>query len=229
MPFSVDPELEKIATSGIYDWEFWGIDATSGLTDEDLSRADIVQEMRQAARGRRIVVALGQQEVSKGFGFFSDIWCAPENARLREEYLFVAAGNVDPAVSRIADTFARNGGLLVNRFLSGEEMGALLLVGDLAWSCFAPSRDLSSGIFSRSFQMGIPAIVRKGAYIARIGRQLGYPMVELEWDKPGDAAETLRKASLPRQDRAVSGRMIAEIRSLSLKHLGDALGIGLRP
>ena len=224
LPFSLNRRFETIARYGIYDLQFWDLKQPPAA----LAKSDLVAAIDRVAGSRKIVAALGSQNVEKAFDYFCKVWCAPANAKLRAEYLFVSGGRVAPGLSDLASEFERNGGVLIDRPLTDEELSALYLRSDLAWCCYAPHYNQSSGIFGRAVQYGVPAVARKGSYVASLANSLGHPALVLNWDEAENSAASLLSQSLTRRDPIEVVRTIAGMKSSSLASLERALGIRLQ-
>jgi hypothetical protein len=217
MPFELDPAFSGIAREWIHDPQLWdlGAETSSGATPLGLA-------LQAQAAGRRVVVALGAQNPDKGFDFFGRVWS--ERSELRRSFLFVAAGKVAAASRDAADRFASEGGMLVDRFISDEELRDLYREADLVWACYAPAYDQASGIFGRSVQMGRPVVVRQGAYMERQAEVLRHPAAAVAWDNVDAVVTALRTP--PAKVEAASERVSA-MRSRSVDVLARALKISL--
>jgi hypothetical protein len=180
LPPDVFPQLREVATDWIYDPQLWDLDYLNEVSAEPSPQ--IVDQLAAASRGRRCIIALGTQSKTKGFDYLVDIWCA--SPRLREEYIFVAAGRLAAPSAAQAKRFVDHGGMLVNERIANGDLLYLYKRADIIWSCYAEGYDQSSGIHGRAVQLGIPVLVRNDSCIDRLGKMLGYPSLGL----PGDAA-----------------------------------------
>lgn len=218
MPFHVDPRFALVANDWIHDPQLWDMDLLPAAETQDALSATV----RAAANGRQVVVALGGQNRLKGFDRFATLW--QSDLRLRQRYLFVAAGTVAAECAGDAQAFAEAGGLLLDRFISDEELLALYTASDLVWSCYAPHYNQASGIFGRAFQMGKPAIVRDGSYIATIARHLDHPVIVIAQDNATATNDLLSWPTEPAPAKARTA-MIAAMRQRDTQVLLSAFGI----
>lgn len=185
LPFSVEQAFAEVATGWIYDPQLWDLpDQDPGPIDTELK-----DRIARAAQGRKLVIALGVQNRIKGFEFFARLWC--EKASLRERYLFVAAGKVAIESADLAVKLTECGGIIVNRFISDEELLSLYEIGDVIWACYAPDYNQASGIFGRSFQLAKNTIVRRGSHLVPLAAELGHPVLPIPFDENDEAANFL--------------------------------------
>lgn len=218
MPFHVDPRFALVANDWIHDPQLWDMDLLPAAETQDALSATV----RAAANGRQVVVALGGQNRLKGFDRLATLW--QSDLRLRQRYLFVAAGKVAAECAGDAQAFVDAGGLLLDRFISDEELLALYTASDVVWSCYAPHYNQASGIFGRAFQMGKPAIVREGSYIAAMAKHLDHPVIAIAQDNATAANELLSWPTDPTPAKA-STVMITAMRQRDTRVLLSAFGI----
>lgn len=157
-PIAPDSHLYGRSTL-ILDLEYWDRTGLPLPSPTPLSDAVIA-----AARGRHIVTALGYFSEDKGAKMFMDL---AERKELAENFLFVAAGIAHPDLDARLVSAPRHALFLEKRKLSDAELLSLYTIADLTWCCYAPERDMSSGIFGRSLQFGVPAILREGSLLQR--------------------------------------------------------------
>lgn len=217
-PFSVASELQAVADGWIYDPQLW--DFADGAPEASSALAGAIVEQ---AQGRKIVVALGDQGVEKGFGYLCRLWI--DSPELRQRSFFVSAGTVEPALAGVAQEFAAAGGYLANRFISDDELISLYGACDVVWACYAPTYDQASGIVGRALQLGRPVIVRTGSQMVRVADQLGFPVVQAPWNDNGGAIEAVLAAPPPFEPPLTRLR---QFRAQSLATLGRALGLTFR-
>lgn len=187
VPFSVEPRLTTVADDWIDDPQLWDVDDVNPVPTP-LSLA-----VRAAAGDRRILVSLGAQNTSKGFDFLTKAW--RESPDLRGEWLFVAAGKVAPAAREAATGFAREGGFLVNRFITEAELASLYKGADVIWGVYAPFYDQASGIFGRAVQYDVPILLRRGSAVEKHALELGARSAMVEYGATNDLARALQAAA----------------------------------
>jgi hypothetical protein len=216
LPHDIDQRFSTISTGWIYDPQLWDFATYPHRQDSELT--DLHREIRERARERRIVVALGDQHRSKGFEFLSQL-----ATRLpRDRVLLVAAGRVAPTLEQTARLFVEHGGMLCNRLLTDHEFLGMYAIADFVWCCYAPEYDQASGIFGRAFQFGVPAIVRARSYLVDLALRLGHPTIAIDPSCLGDGAEVLAAALERSAPRNQPGH-IESLRRISLGSLVDAL------
>lgn len=169
VPFYLDNKFSRVANCWIYDPQLWdlGVVALPESPRPSLVANDIIE----LAGERRIVTALGAQTVEKGFEYFARIWLESED--IRKQYLFVVGGKVASKSAGLSKEFASSGGVLIDRYITEEELGELYKLSHSIWACYSPNYDQASGIFGRAYQFGIPSIVRSGSYVAKMANHLG--------------------------------------------------------
>lgn len=217
MPFDLDPAFAEIADDWIHDPQLWDLSPDQASVETMLAR-----DIRAAAGGRPVVVALGGQSRDKGFDFLADTWAAKPG--VRDAWLFVAAGKVAKASREKADQFAEQGGFLVDRFVSDEELRDLYRQAATIWACYSPEYDQASGIFGRAVQTGKPVVVRQGAYVERLAEILEHPTLAVPWDDPEGVAAALQATPAPADKPAAK---VKAMRARSVAVLSRALGVPL--
>lgn len=222
-PFAVVPGLVKLADGWIYDPQLWDLD------DAAPRSSPLADEVRKAAAGRTVVVALGRQGREKGFDRLVRLWRS--SAILRDRCLFVSAGKVDDNLQADAAVFQDAGGYLVDRFVSDDEMLSLYGVSDLVWALYDQVYDQSSGIMGRAIQLGRPSIVRGGSQLEDLARHLGVPVVTAPWDDdPGAVDAILSSVGRLATDPSVTPRLKAVSLDVLHRHVfADGASAGSGP
>ncbi len=182
VPFSVAPEISRVASHSIYDPQLWDQNATLTVHASDISH-DIVT----AANGRKIVVALGRQDNDKGFGWFCELW---RDEAIRENFLFACAGKISANLTEAADEFVHTGGYRVDRHIDRRELMSLYQAADYVWAAYPPSYDQASGIMGRAVQYNVPVIVRESSTSQRVLNELTAGYVPIQF---GDQRENVSK------------------------------------
>lgn len=204
LPFNMDARFGAIANSWTFDPHMWDWAVTPSTVPR---QASLTREIAALAGRRKVVLAPGYQNRRKGFEYFCDLWTNSD--RLREEYLFVAAGAVDDEVRHCIQPFLNANGVLIDRFMSAEELDELHALSATIWGCYEPSYNQASGVCGKAFQLGIPVIVRQSSYIESILECLHHPIVALNFGESGQASATLLK-HLPALQRKVPDKCIVE-------------------
>lgn len=179
IPFKFDSAYQTIARGWIFDPQLWDLRVLPVQGPAVPTKLRL--ELEGLSKGRRVLLALGQQNASKGFEFFCRVWCS--SAELRAEAAFIAAGPVFPTSKQAADDFIRNGGLLVDRSLSDAELLDLYSLAFAVWACYSPVYDQASGVFGRAVQLGVPAVVRANSILANVAADINHPIIAVTFDK----------------------------------------------
>jgi hypothetical protein len=219
MPFAACPGFSEVATAWIYDPQLWDLHYFG--FPENATLPALRDALEAKARGRRILIALGEQNRDKGFEYLAELWCCSE--RLREKFLFVTAGNVAPESMQKMELFVQHGGLLLNRRISDDELMNMYGCAQIIWNCYSPAYDQASGIFGRAIQLGLPVVVREGSYLEQLGRILGHPTQALPFDQAVAAADRLMAWEPAVRDLAQRLALIAKMRAHSVSVLADHL------
>lgn len=180
-PIAPDSHLYGRSTL-ILDLEYWDRAGLPPPAPTHLSDAVLA-----AAGGRRIVTALGCFSEDKGAKMVMDL---AEREELAENFLFVVAGIVHPDLKARLAVVPRQALFVEQRKLSEPEFMSLYTIADLSWCCYAPERDISSGIFGRSLQFGVPAILREGSLLQRQAEGRAH-YIAMPWGDSDAAAEQL--------------------------------------
>jgi hypothetical protein len=211
MPFAVFPRFEEVATGWIYDPQLWDL-LHFGFSENDVF--PMLRDLLSAkASGRRILIALGEQQQAKGFDYLVDLWCS--SAKVRENFLFVVAGKVNRHSAQKTEMFVQQGGFLIDRHISDGELMYMYRCADTIWSCYSPAYNQASGIFGRAIQFGVPVIVRKESYLENLGGMLFHPTLALPFENVDVAAREILAWKPVVQDTAVRIRMLNEMRAYS--------------
>jgi hypothetical protein len=221
IPFVLNIKFSQIANGWIYDPQLWDLDLLE--LPDPAEFGDLTAEVAAHAGGRRVVMALGFQNGLKGFDFYAQIW--RQSAEIRASYLFVAAGAVSKECSAVANEFLRQGGLLIDRFISDDELLHLYSLSDLIWSCYAPFYDQASGIFGRSFQLGKPTIIRAGSYLSGLAAELRHPVLAIPYDNVPAACYCLIERGGKLSDSPPPREAVSKMRATSVDTLIKAFGI----
>jgi len=192
LPFDLEPGFAAFANNWIYDPQLWDVKLLGYDAPPSKAMQEFIGEIRERAGTRKVVVALGTQNQIKGFGFFCQLWNSPKSEALRQETLFVSLGKVAPTLTGLATEFAENGGYLLDRMASNEELLALYQCTDYVWACYAPQYNQASGIYGRAVQFGVPTVVRSGSFLDRLSTILDEPKIGLAWGDEDGVVDAFR-------------------------------------
>lgn len=221
MPFSVDPRFAEIADDWSHDPQLWDRQSLVHLASDASTPLSV--EVRNLAKGRALIVALGAQSRGKGFDYLCDVWRS--SAALRERYLIVAAGKVTEELREEADRLRARGGVVIDRFITAQELSSLYATATLVWAAYHPDYDQASGIVGRAFQFGVPLILRHGSYMASLMRDLGHASVEIAYGDPTDAAERVLKLTVGSDRRIASAGTAIAMRRRFMQKVSESLNL----
>lgn len=222
MPFSVDPRFAEIADDWSHDPQLWDRQSLVHLAPDASTPLSV--EVRNLAKGRALIVALGAQSRGKGFDYLCDVWRS--SAALRERYLIVAAGKVTEELREEADRLRARGGVVIDRFITAQELSSLYATATLVWAAYHPDYDQASGIVGRAFQFGVPAIIRRGSYMASLMRDLGHETIEVGYDDASETARLLLSPAIDLRKRSSTEAKGLAMRRRFVEKLVESLRIG---
>lgn len=207
----------------IQDPEFWDLDPA----DLDTPDTPLSEQVRAFAEGRPILLFTGYIERARGIEFMRDIY--ERGSGLSERLAPVLCGMIDRDAAEAAAALERSGALVVDRYLSHEEMMSLYRAADVAWCCYVPERDLSSGIFGRALQFGVVPIVRRGSVLDSLAAGSDNA-VRLDFGHVADAVGALEtlETGVARSPRgsARANEQRNRVQSLLLDHFQARAGAG---
>ncbi|MDO9369816.1 MAG: hypothetical protein Q7T68_14710 [Sphingopyxis sp.] len=166
----------------IRDLEYWDLAGQPPPAPTALSN-----RVKGAAHGHKIIVSLGWFSEDKGGCMLLDIFAEPIIA---ERFILIVAGTVEPEMARRLAAVTDSGLIVENRMIDDDELLSLYSVADLSWCCYAPERDISSGVFGRSLQFDVPTIVRENSLLQRQMDDFGFG-VAVPWQQPDAAAQRI--------------------------------------
>jgi hypothetical protein len=105
--------------------------------------------------------------------------------------VFIAAGKVASECVEAAKQFEAAGGILIDRFISDDEIIALYRHAALVWAVYAPTYDQASGIAGRAYQFGIPIAVRHGSHMNNLLAALEHPAIAVPFGDKTTASTVL--------------------------------------
>lgn len=218
VPFSIAPEFVQVADDGLVDPQLWDLaEAPACAIDADFSA-----QIAAAAGGRRILAFVGTASEIKGIGLLRDLVADPNWPT--DEIFVVVAGRFTDGNGASADEFAALGALALPRFISEAELYALYAQANLIWACYRPDYDQASGVFGRALQTGRVPILRAQSLIAKFARQVGVPMVEIDWAAPQqERLSALTEQVAAAQEGVMPEEEIAHWKQDFIAKLGGAL------
>ena len=174
VPFSVAPQYRRVATGGVLDPQLWDIEADATVPCD----ADMTTRVRTAAQGRRVLAFLGTVSAGKGIEFLLDLMTDP--AWPHDQLLPVVAGRFPDDTQPLSAQLSDAGALVLDRFISEDELQTLYTCADLVWACYRSDYDQASGIFGRAIQFGKTPVVRAGSLIASLAESISIQMITLD-------------------------------------------------
>lgn len=170
VPATLDPRIYQVADEWIHDFQLWDLSDTHFRMFDELragSNRTTSQEAhaifrlgRAHASGRRLLVALGAQNRAKGTPYLA----MHISALKKLGWTVLVAGRFHEGAAMARTQIEEMGGYVLDRHLTDEEMLGAYAAADAVWCFYDPQYDQASGILGRSFQLGVPVVVRKGSY-----------------------------------------------------------------
>lgn len=228
-PFAVAPRHAEVAHAGVYDPQYWDLHDGSKLRNPP--RTALADEVAERAAGRHVLCALGKLSLDKGIAFLADT--IEQNPAVASKVLVVAAGNVLPDAASCISKISGVGALVIDRFVSDDELESLYGVSQSIWACYAPRYDQSSGIFGRAIQTGVRPVVRAGSISETFAKVHGLDHVAASYGNCSDLAELLMKSSQParlsRSSDAARSILMAGWRDHFIETIEAGLGLSDAP
>lgn len=219
LPFELEPAFARFANGWIHDPQYWDLHHPEAV-DADRPAGMLANQIRDAAAGRKVVSAIGRQDIDKGFAMFAQLFAARPD--LREKWLFAFGGKAtEHEVGEDLRAFEAVGGLSRARYISHEELLDLYACAGAIWCCYAPDYDQASGVFGRAIQLGLPVIVRKGSLLERTCLAEG--LAHIAYD--GDPASFDPDAMPAPQDPVYAAARAREWGAQSVARLRSCLGL----
>ncbi len=170
IPHDIRPELAEVSNGWIHDpqiWDLW-VDGRPILPETKLSK------QVEAARGaRQVIIYVGKANILKGFDQFVSM-----AEQRKTDLLFVVAGQITPDCRASAARLCDLGMIVVDRYVSDDEILSLYNVAHFAWCKYQPSYDQASGVFGRAVQTGVRPVMRDGSVIEQLYDYLGDSIFE---------------------------------------------------
>jgi len=229
VPATLDSRISEIADDWIYDFQLWDMgdveldkfhDFSSGGVSGEAGK--LLSQLSKSAAGRKLIVAVGTQDRSKGFDGFAAFCSSPG---VGDTWLCASGGKVRENCQGYKAEIEAAGGYVLDRFISDDELLALYAASSVVWCAYSEDYDQASGILGRAVQFGIPVIVREGSYSHRFCQVEGLAHLPL-CDRFGilldgmnkqppptrnELAVRFRAVSLAALDRALRGNSLREI------------------
>lgn len=214
VPVPLEPEISTIVDDWIYDFQLWDMTTEQKKVFEQLKNNmklsievpeyQIVQQVKNYANGRPIVVTLGAQNKAKGTEILA------ENIQYFNQYNYcvIAAGRFAEDCKEAKSVLKKAGALIFDRFMTDEEILGLYAAADAVWCFYDPSYDQASGILGRAVQLGVLPIVRPDSFSERFCLTEGIPHVAIYANKHQDFFTSLeQQSSKSLADKAVQEKL----------------------
>ncbi|MHA2939517.1 hypothetical protein ACXJY6_14640 [Vibrio sp. RC27] len=177
IPFYLDRNLSDICDDWIYDFQFWDKEYLESQCNKlEVSRHE--HEIKRIAAGRKIVSAIGKQDVNKGFDKFIEM-----SKKNNEKLLFISAGKISDNCRHFINDIDDKNILFIDSFISNNQLVALYRSSDFIWNLYSPQYDQSSGVFGRTLQYKNKPIIRKGSVLEKIALAEKLDHISLEYNE----------------------------------------------
>lgn len=220
VPVPLEPEISTIVDDWIYDFQLWDMTTEQKKVFEQLKNNmnpsidapeyQIVQQVKNYANGRPIVVALGVQNKAKG----TQILAANIQYFIQYNYCVVLAGRFADDCQEVKLALEESGALIFDRFMTDEEILGLYAVADAVWCYYDPSYDQASGILGRAVQLGVLPIVRLDSFSEKFCLSEGINHLACQSNQLEQALKKIRH-----QTYLDNIEIQENLRKVSLRHL----------
>ncbi|WP_146673445.1 glycosyltransferase [Thioclava sp. F36-6] len=187
VPFSVAPEYASIATGGLIDPQMWD---QYGSRNDPLNE-EIYEIIKNKAAGRKVLSFIGSVTEIKGTRLLNDLLNSPDWPA--DKLLLVIAGKFPHSNFDLADKADRIGSLVIDRYVTDQEISGIYQASDLVWCCYHPEYNQASGIFGRSIQFRRTPIVRRHSIIERVSKEVSAQCVPLDYESPTRSLDAIRE------------------------------------
>lgn len=189
VPHALIPGLARLSRSWIDDPQLWDLT----VLGQQPGVTDLACEVRQLAGDRAIILCAGLLDAHKGLAMVAALARDPE---FTARFAILCAGRLSGTDAAELQTNPHC--IVIDRYLTDEELLSLYPVADLVWAAYAPSYDQASGIFGRAVQLGRPVIVRRASLMQGYAVMLDVPAIVLDWMAPAAlVAQALQSAVEP--------------------------------
>ena len=183
------PELRRYAHDCVIDPQLWDLAETAPLErrETDLSKA-----VADFAGSRKILLVVGIMGADKGIEFLGDF--LESDARPAASFALAFVGAFSRGDTRSPARLREAGAFVHDGYISDEDLLSLYGVADCVWSCYAPAYDQPSGVFGRSVQFGVRALVREGSAIDHFAQAHGLCVAPIAYGSLPSLAGALESA-----------------------------------
>lgn len=172
LPYDIDSSSKKFTNAYIYDPQLW--DMSIKKLKKPLPSTQLSLKAKEKSNNRKILIFLGKITLYKGFDYLIDF---TENNK--KDVFVVVAGRMTKECKPLGEKLKSAGMMVVDRFISDEELFSLYQIADFAWSYYKPEYDQSSGIYGRAIQLGVIPIIRADSIISKLSKSIGCTAITL--------------------------------------------------
>ncbi|BBO56868.1 hypothetical protein [Cobetia sp. AM6] len=206
IPHDLCPEYVKISNNWIHDPQLWDIDTGIVKPKRDAFSDLFIHDDKNV----KVLSFIGTVNIIKGFMFLYSM--VKYDPSLAKKIKIVVAGKVDVACQDAAEELKGYGVLIIDKYLTDEEINDLYNISNFIWCCYHPSYDQASGIYGRSFQNNKRPIVRNKSLISKYKKYTGTNDIVIEYGDDKAASELLINESQKKvNDDISSNRIVGEI------------------
>ena len=189
IPHDLCPEHVKISNDWIHDPQLWDVNDEIVKPGSDVFSDLFIHKVENM----KVLSFIGTVNIIKGFMFLHSM--VKYDPSLAKNIKIVVAGKVDIACQAAAEELKDYGVLIIDKYLTDEEINELYVISDFIWCCYHPSYDQASGIYGRSFQNNKRPVVRGKSLISKYNKYTGTNDVVIEYGDSKAASESLIKES----------------------------------
>lgn len=203
LPYGLMPKLRSVSNGYVHDPQFYDHLEASPSAD-----SATIRSLTDAAAGRPILAFLGWGTQEKAYPALSELAAQPG---LADRILIVAAGKVVKSCAAAATRLRESGAIVLDRFVSDEEMEAIYRSSRWVWNCYAPGYEQASGIFGRAVQQGRTVVLRHDSVtLAYYAQLLDHPAVALPESSAAAAAVLIDVGSAPQAGTASNNEHVLQ-------------------
>lgn len=185
IPYDLCPRYSEISNKWIHDPQLWDIGSEENY--QSTGFISVLDEFDKV--DKKVLSFIGTVNKIKGFMFLYDI--VKNNPEITITHTIIIAGKVNEECRAEVEELKNYGVVVINRYLTDDEISELYDLSDTIWCCYHPTYDQASGIYGRAFQKNKKPIVRQGSLIEQYKKYTMTDHVVLEYGNSRSAYKVL--------------------------------------